>query len=338
MFGLLRTVLAIIVMVGHLLDTWQIGTYAVFGFYMISGYLMTYIMQENYGFSATGRFRFATNRFLRLYPLYWIAAVISLVIIAWVGTKFSRSFHSGLYLPSGLNEVVANLTMVYPKIFANEYTPILVPTTWAITVELFFYACICLGLSKTPKRVIVWLLVSIAYVLYCLYLDLGWRYRYFPILAGSLPFSLGAGIYFLVKKDLPRLDDFILKPTMLLLGLVLNMLAVILYPYYFEMGFYINALLSVLVCYQIAAGESWAGISLRVDKIIGEFSYPIYLLHWQAGIVASYFLFSEPIHEMSYQGASVLALALLLVFLLSFVLVRVVDRPVQRLRYSLKNR
>ena len=336
MFGSLRTTLAIIVMVGHLLNKWQIGSYAVFGFYMVSGYLMTCIMQQSYGFSWRGRGRFVVNRFLRLYPLYWIAAALSLALIAWLGSDYTRDYHPGIFIPLSAQDILANSSMVYPQWFANEYTPILVPTTWAITVELFFYAAICLGLSKTRRRVIVWLLLSLLYVLYCLYYDLGWRYRYFPIFAGSLPFAMGAFIYFLKQQNLPSLDDMIFHPWFLLLGTLANMLLVVVYPYYFEMGFYINALFSVLLCYQLAVGVRWGGFFDRFDKPLGEFSYPIYLLHWQAGIFSSYLLYAEPVHHFSPQGVRSLLLALLLVLALSWALLRVVDRPVQQLRQRFK--
>ena len=53
MFGLLRTILALLVMTGHLLDTWQIGTYAVFGFdhhpaYYCSRQRLRVIIQRQY--------------------------------------------------------------------------------------------------------------------------------------------------------------------------------------------------------------------------------------------------------------------------------------------------
>ena len=336
MFGVLRTVLALVVMLGHLLDKWQIGTYAVFGFYMISGFLMTCIMQESYGFNVRGRFRFAINRFLRLYPLYWCAAIISLIMIAVLGLDFVKSYNSSIYLPTSAAEIVANSSMIYPRVFANEYTPMLVPTTWAITVELFFYAAICLGLSKTRLRVVIWLLLSIAYVIYCLYHDLGWRYRYFPVFAGSLPFAMGAYIYFLKADGVRCLDDWLLQPPILLSGMFINMILVLVFDYYFEMGFYINALFSVLLCFQIATGAGWAGLSSRVDKIIGEFSYPIYLLHWQAGIIASYLLFAAPIHSLSLDRFKTFVLTLLMVLVTTWILIRCIDRPIQRLRLKIR--
>ena len=72
MFGLLRTTFALMVMIYHLffVGFLSLGTYPVFGFYIISGYLMTVIMHNNYGYTWVGRYSFAVNRFLRLYPQY----------------------------------------------------------------------------------------------------------------------------------------------------------------------------------------------------------------------------------------------------------------------------
>jgi len=54
MFGTYRIFLALMVVALHLGGIPKIGAYAVFGFYCLSGYLMTLIMQTNYGYTATG--------------------------------------------------------------------------------------------------------------------------------------------------------------------------------------------------------------------------------------------------------------------------------------------
>lgn len=46
MFGSFRTLLALGVVISHLGSAPYMGTYAVFGFYALSGYLMTLIMHE----------------------------------------------------------------------------------------------------------------------------------------------------------------------------------------------------------------------------------------------------------------------------------------------------
>lgn len=77
MLGLMRFILALLVVVSHLTGGgaspffahW--GIFAVFGFYLISGYLMTIILNEKYFFNFT---TFALNRFLRLFPIYYTAS------------------------------------------------------------------------------------------------------------------------------------------------------------------------------------------------------------------------------------------------------------------------
>jgi len=57
-----------------------IGFYMVFGFFVLSGYLMTFIMHKKYGYSVRGVGAYALNRFLRIYPLYWACFVFALVV------------------------------------------------------------------------------------------------------------------------------------------------------------------------------------------------------------------------------------------------------------------
>ena len=339
MFGVLRTLLALLVMIGHLTDHWQIGTYAVFAFYIISGYLMTLIMQESYGFERRGRLAFVINRVLRLYPLYWCALLISIAAVALVGSEVARLYHPAMQLPGTLGEWLSVGSMLYIGLFPNEVTPNLAPTTWAITVELFFYAAICLGLSRNKSRVVLWLAVSIVYTIACLALDLGWRYRYFPIMAASLPFSIGAMLYFLKRQGYPPLDDGVLfKPITLLVLLVVNCTGVVAYDYYFELGFYVSLFLSILLCYQLAMGETWGKVSERLDKSIGDYSYPMYLLHWQVGLIVSFLLFGKPVHDTSTNGLLSLGMSLLVIGVITWLFLRWVDRPIQGWRRQIKRR
>ena len=71
MLEVYRFVLALFVVQAHI--PWSGGSgplsqHAVFSFYVLSGFLMTLILNETYGFGAGNCARFWANRMLRLYP------------------------------------------------------------------------------------------------------------------------------------------------------------------------------------------------------------------------------------------------------------------------------
>jgi peptidoglycan/LPS O-acetylase OafA/YrhL len=217
--------------------------------------------------------------------------------------------------------------------------PRLVPPTWALTVEIFFYALICAGISKSLPRVVCWLALSVLYVVATV--ALGWpeRDRYFPAAAASLPFSMGALVFFATRSQ--RIRDRWQRLGLrlpLLAGLMIGNLAVWMLVSktgaraWTEVGQYINVALCSLVVYALAVSPRPAAISAQLDQRIGDFSYPIYLLHWQCGLVASMLLFGGATPPMPLNGLAVLLLASVFVAGLSMLFIRHVDPALQALR------
>jgi peptidoglycan/LPS O-acetylase OafA/YrhL len=90
MLGSFRLLLALLVVMAHLAEgttfVSHMGVFAVFGFYVISGYLMTLVLHEVYHFDFSS---FWANRFLRLFPTYYLVALASLlVVIHYCPTRF----------------------------------------------------------------------------------------------------------------------------------------------------------------------------------------------------------------------------------------------------------
>ena len=88
MQGFFRYSLAHLVVLGHLWgQLWEHkiahpGVYAVFSFYLLSGYLMALTLTRTYAFDLRGTARFFGNRALRIYPPYLaLVACTSLVLI-----------------------------------------------------------------------------------------------------------------------------------------------------------------------------------------------------------------------------------------------------------------
>jgi peptidoglycan/LPS O-acetylase OafA/YrhL len=344
MFGLLRTTLALMVMVYHLfIGVLPLGTYAVFGFYIISGYLMTLIMHESYGYTSIGRYSFAINRLLRLYPQYWAAASLSIILIIIMGADVTTSFHKSIYIPVSIKDVLHNLFMAFTAWYPNSINPRLVPPTWALTVEIFFYILICLGISKTLFRVKLWLFVSFCYVIFSYVAGWGWQARYFPVAAASLPFAIGAAIFFLSKnaRFIERFNKFQLSARSLYFLFLSNCLIWIFLSRtnigsFVEIGFYLNIVFGALLLYSLVRGGKIFAVNKKIDKIIGDYSYPVYLLHWQSGLIASYVIFGEGFHEFSIRGFISLMFAILIVTALSTMFIYGLDGPIQRVRKRIK--
>jgi peptidoglycan/LPS O-acetylase OafA/YrhL len=105
--GLFRLFLALIVWYDHWraivlrprgLDTLggldQLGFnagYAVMFFYVISGFLITYTLSQNYAQNASGALHFYRNRFVRIFSLYWPMLAVALVLVPGVWSDIANA-------------------------------------------------------------------------------------------------------------------------------------------------------------------------------------------------------------------------------------------------------
>lgn len=282
MFGIYRTLLATLVLAGHLGPVAHVGPYAVFAFYVLSGYLMPAILQRNYGYSAQGFGRYALNRGLRILPLYWLAALVSVALIALLGEAASRQYHPALGLQLGPTDLLRNLVLVLDVSTTTRW----VPPAWALTVELFYYLLMGLGLSRWLWSSVAWFGASAAYTVYLVVGDASFSYRYFPIAAASLPFSLGACIFHL--RRLSGNDGHSSRVPRALPWVALAFFGNVVWATQGGAGvewllFYANVALAGAMTWLLVG---WQHPRLaKLDAAVGELSYPVYLLHYQAGLV-----------------------------------------------------
>ena len=324
------------VVASHLGGVRAVAAYALFDFYLLSGYLMTVIMHETYGYSAMGRVRYGLNRCLRLFPAYWVSIALSALLICLVGEQFSSGYHGALFFPNTLTDLFKNVFFIFPFL---EY-PRLTPPTWSLTVELFFYLLIGLGLSKNRRTVLLWLAVSIIYHVIVMSMRLDWKYQYFIIPAASLPFSLGAVIYH-YKTELVKLVYFILGKSEAAMCFIIP--ATISANWFFGylsgnlhgLFFYINLLLGFLMVVVLSERKSLPFISKAFDKRMGELSYPIYLIHYQAGLMVVYVLGMSGL-TYSRPDMIILFISTPLMFVAAWFFAFALERPVEVLRTKIK--
>jgi len=183
-----------------------VGWQAVFAFYTLSGYLMTRVLQERYGFSLLGMRAFALNRVLRLYPAYLSVAGVTLLM------TFVLPLHNYIpttRMPRNLLEWITNIIVVGQVGFdfgwGIDHTK-LATTSWSLSIELVCYGLLAIYFAESSKRLIalavLGLILCVASTAYCastglnIYGPYCGQNRYGVLQAGFIPFAIGGLVYF----------------------------------------------------------------------------------------------------------------------------------------------
>lgn len=321
MLGTVRFILAALVVLNHLwLPTAnKVGAHAVTAFYMISGYLMTKVIHEVYGYSLPGAVRFLANRALRIYPIYWFCLFTTLILIVAYGDGFRP--YSLIAVPD-MKQLLQNVTLI--DLGSSEV--ILVPPAWSLTVEFAFYIAMVAMLSRHRFVSVAWFSASLIHTIWLIASAAPFSQRYYPLAAASLFFSIGALLYW-YRRSLhwlqlpplafwPLLLLFCFSP-MLIESVGLDRLMI---------GFYLPIFLFVsLVVTAIQWPES------RQDRWLGDLAYPVFLLHFLcAGIVRLVLPTLQPLGEVFLVISFVLSLAL------SVALVRLQSSTIEPMRSRMR--
>ena len=206
--GVICFVLAMMVLMNHLwLPTANIiGAHAVTAFYLVSGFLMTKVINEVY-VGDGGSLRYLANRVLRIYPLYLLVLLTSLALIAvWPGYF---QVYSLIHIPIDAQGWFSNLTLWR----LTDSPTIVIPPAWSLYVEVFFYMVIAL-IGRSTGMVMLWFLVSLSYTVWMVANDYPFKDRYDPLSAASLFFSTGAVIFFMAKEGCHHFFRLLSTPIM----------------------------------------------------------------------------------------------------------------------------
>jgi peptidoglycan/LPS O-acetylase OafA/YrhL len=323
MLGFFRFYLALFVVYSHLAGDGRFkyaGGYAVFGFYIISGYLMTYLMNRRYGYSKSGMQQYAINRFLKIFPVYWLIAIVTLISLL----SGFVSVHPAMRLPSTAHEIFSNIFILglSPSFDAAGVTMArLVPPAWALHVELCFYIAIGLFLGRSKQIAVAWFAVASVY--HAVAWGAGWE-RYSSLMAASLPFSVGALIFHFGH----RLSGLVPRSELFALCLLFGYPALVLVAGYLPMSVeHVPAYLNIGVCAVLVVVLKDLRIAKfrRLDEFLGGLSYPIYLTHWLIGSLLAW-------STGTAISPKLFVMSLPAVLVVSVAIARFIDRPLNSLR------
>ncbi|MEO5643299.1 MAG: acyltransferase [Bacteroidia bacterium] len=307
--GVLRFILALVVVIAHCTPIFgcrSVGSaVAVESFFIISGFYMSLVLNEKY-VNENNSFRlFISNRLLRLFPVYW--CVLVLVILF----SLSKGIYSGGSNWGSLSSLNAHFTnmgadSIFLVLFSNIFiffqdvmmflglgenghvffssnfettaTPmyafLLIPQAWTLGVELLFYMVAPFIVRKKLWLILLLILCSVLlrYILYQHGLKHEpWTYRFFP--AELVFFMLGYLSYSIYKK----IREKKIKPVYYNL-LWIFMIAFTLF--YSEVSFTQKENLYFLFFFLALPFIFHHTKNIKMDRYIGELSYPIYISHF----------------------------------------------------------
>ena len=137
----LRGLAALAVVFYHTAFTFNGGTHtdfqAVSVFFVISGFIMTYITRADAD-------HFLQQRLVRIVPLYWLCTLGALAA-AWLLRDTGRT-----WADAGMGNVIKSLLFVPYRDVHGEVQPIL-PVGWTLNLEMFFYALFAIGLMISRR-------------------------------------------------------------------------------------------------------------------------------------------------------------------------------------------
>ena len=332
MFGTYRFGLAVMVATGHLWpkNVYWLGLYSVFCFYLLSGYLMTLVLTQTYGFSPRGVGRFLGNRALRIYPPYWAALLFAAgVYVSFPGAVRAVIPWYQMYVTP--HDWVRNLTLLQADHWGGRW----IPQSWSLPVEVWFYIFMALGLARGGLVLGAWLTAALGYVVWTVSTSPNLEYstpdRYFPLAAAALPFALGSLACWL-RPSLPRFSRAAVVGA--LLAFWSHMLfAGRLWTHPMSGGFYVSLALAFLVVVALHEPPDVPSSLERIDRWLGDVAYPLFLVHYHvAALVAAAIPWLKRGQPLLFVLAAVAA---------STVVSRLihvgVERPIERIRRRVRS-
>ncbi|MDN7951748.1 acyltransferase [Burkholderia multivorans] len=175
--GIYRLLLAIAVILSHVgigLYGRNIGVVAVVSFFIISGYVMTALVERHYA-NAQQIPRFYVDRVLRLFPQFLFYSVLTLLLIAVA--QPSSNFLSGL-TPATVALNIAMLPLNFYRYFPNA---LVIPQAWSLGLEAQFYVVVPLLIIFRLRIVAATLSAAFFLLPYVGLVDVDtWSYRMLP--------------------------------------------------------------------------------------------------------------------------------------------------------------
>lgn len=291
--GLLRLLLALSVITGHSGSIFGYSLlpaqFSVLVFFILSGFYMSLVINEKYDLMTEGLKTFYKNRFLRLYPTYFVVLCATVAIQNIFHEQnvffnpspkldiFQRVSYIALNLAVFGQDIVSSFDNRFHS-FPNHPVSI----GWTIGTEALFYVIAPFVVKRKAWKTVLYLALASLAVRLSL---LGFRpdpsrYRVFP--STLIFFLMGYASYLIYKQiqDEPRaawLGKVLFWGVAILVGLRLAISGVLL-PDQVNLDSPSYWIIYITVMYLAPFLFAYTKNS-KIDNYIGQITYPIYICH-----------------------------------------------------------
>jgi peptidoglycan/LPS O-acetylase OafA/YrhL len=329
--GLLRFLLALSVVIDHTGPIFGYhllsGKMAVQTFFILSGFYMALILNEKYTHRKNSFWLYISNRFLRIYPLYWLVLICTCIFL------LSQNTFNSTFTQIPVSElIIKNLTIFVTTDYwwkSAAYSGLYVFQAWTLGLELIFYLLAPLLVFRGGKSIFGLFLGSLIlrFVIthFVIFYPFEFMDRFF--ITEICFFLLGVLAYKIYAKPLFPLTQIYKKYGQLLVGLVIG--ATLLFQFIPSGDIFADN--KFLWLYFLLIGSCVPAIfsvtkKVVWDRAIGELSYPIYIAHALLIDVAKA-VWPQQWHSSWFSLAILIAVCFLAISLNEFLL-----KPIEKIR------
>ena len=338
----------------------SLGTTALSWFFILSGFIITYSYPDFDSFSDLKRFY--VHRFVRIYPVYFLAVLVSAIFVSGGVTALGDQFFEQVRRPFEISydlpqvkdaefwalSTLRHLTFTQSLSSVETLKLVFNGPLWSLVLEVYFYLAfplllILLKPMKSLSRIVIALIFG--YVLQFLLI------QYFlpdvesfnvmnlnvpiytnPAIRG-LEFVFGMLLYkaFALLPSITRREKHTSTPLLMAIFgyLVINAVGENFIPYQYSMFFSAVPVVALLVF--ILARAHWypVGIGNKLCLWAGGISYVLYCFHWPLMEMVRFWNIVPQSVAFPYH----LIILILFLLLVSHLIYRWIETPIRRLLY-----
>jgi peptidoglycan/LPS O-acetylase OafA/YrhL len=278
------------------------GRLGVYFFFVISGFLITYLMfleQDSVGFFDIKKFYI--RRTLRIWPLYFLVLIIGFIIYPFLTNLFMHENYTEKASCLMYSFFLVNYDHIYHPLPSNG----ILGVQWSIAIEEQFYLIwpvIFIFFNKNKFPILLILITVFSELFYMLHLN-DWRRQYFDTLSVMRYLSFGALLAWVCYNKLHLVRSFFDKVPVVVICMIY--LVSLLSPFIIRMFFgtsnlsdFFNSIIPMFFFGFVIVEQNYSNKSFfklgRIKALnwLGKISYGLYLTHMIAIYMVN-FLFSE---------------------------------------------